>query len=228
MSFLSRLRTGPKPESLDPSAGSGAGTDAVEGLSAAEVERAQQLRDALDNDPNDAESFGELAEYVRRNAAATAKADPLTAAEAGDGARDARLAVWALAEELAGSPRAWFPLLELARLSLPDDTDGATRRLAAAVERENSGEALTSAIRLLRDAHRTDEAYNFGVAHWRPAEHGAAAGRELVLAALEALRPLDAKRLLADLDESGQTNPEAAAAAEELRTKVSEALNQDH
>ena len=44
--------------------------------------------------------------------------------------RAADLAVWALAEELAGHPRAWYPLIELARLSVHDDHEGALRRLA--------------------------------------------------------------------------------------------------
>lgn len=208
--------TDPRNEGADAEGG-------VEGLSDAEVGRAEELHSLLAEDPNDVDAFGELAELVRRNAFAVALADPLRAEDdAVDPQKDANLAVWALGEELAGQPKAWYPLLELARLSLPEDIEGAVRRLTSASERETSGRALTESVRILREAGRPVEAYNLGVAHWNPAEQAEGAGRELVLAALDAQRPLDAKRLLGDLEEAG--SEEAARTIEELRPRVEDAL----
>lgn len=215
MSFLSRLRTSVAGQT-PPGDASGTAGDAP-GLSEAEVTRAQELRVLLHENPNDADAFGELANYVRRNASAVALADPLTADsnEESDPARLENLAVWALAEELAGRPKAWYPLLELARLSLGGDPEAAVRRLTSAVERDHSGVALTEAVAILRDAGRPVEGYNLGIAHWNPAEQGVDTGRQLILAALEAERPADAKRTLRDLEEA--RGPEVAQIAEELR-----------
>ncbi|GIG27487.1 hypothetical protein [Cellulomonas marina] len=182
------------------------------------------LRSMLGDDPNDEKAFVALAEIVRRRAAeAVAHEDPLSghAEEAVTADRDAErqkaadLAVWSLGEELAGNPRAWYPLVEVARLSVRDDPEGAARRLSTAVERDHSGRALVAAVGLLRQAGRPVEALNLGVGHWRPKEHDPEVARELVLAALEADRPGEAKQHIAALD----LHPRQRAVAD-LRTEL--------
>jgi hypothetical protein len=152
----------------------------------------------LSENPNDPRAFSALAEIVRRRAAeAHSDADPLAASvDEETREREATLAVWALAEELAGHPRAWYPLVELARLSLDDDAEGAMRRLATAADRDPSGEGLASGLELLRGAGRPTEALGLGVGHWRPREHVVEVGRQVVLAALDADRPLEARTQL--------------------------------
>ncbi|QOR69205.1 hypothetical protein IM660_10775 [Ruania alkalisoli] len=160
------------------------------------------LRARLEEDPNDVEAFSTLAEIVRRRAAEVEHPDPLTADVAPvTSSREADTAHWALAEELAGRPRGWYPLIELARLSLEDDKEGAMRRLGAACERETSGLALIEGIKMLRAAHLPAEALGLGVGHWSPAEQSPEAGRQIVEAALEAARVTDARRHLRDLAE---------------------------
>ncbi len=106
------------------------------------------LRAMLSDDPNDERAFHALAEIVRRRAAESPHADDPLSAPSDDVAqqRAADLAVWSLAEELAGHPRGWRPLLELGRLSLADDPEGAVRRLATAAERDATGGALAEAL----------------------------------------------------------------------------------
>ncbi|QAY71425.1 hypothetical protein [Xylanimonas protaetiae] len=183
------------------------------------------LRAMLLDDPNDARAFDALAELVRRRAAEstnpedplTAPADEETAAEQRERAAD--LAVWALAEELAGHPRGWYPLLELGRLSLASDPEGAVRRLATAAERDPEGKALAAGLEILRDAGMPVEALGLGVGHWRVKEHHPSVGQHLVLAALEADRPLEAKQHLANLD----LHPDTAAVAQ-LRPPLEQAI----
>ncbi|MEV7972142.1 hypothetical protein [Cellulomonas sp. NPDC089187] len=178
------------------------------------------LRAALGDDPNDERAFAALAEIVRRHAVTSTDDDPLTAdaedtgPEGIDGGstpdailaaqaerqRAADLAVWALGEELSGNPRAWYPLVEVARLSVRDDLEGTLRRLTTAAERDPSGKALLAGLQLLREAGLPVEALNLGTGHWHPREHDPAVGRELVLAAVQADRPLDAKQHLASLE----------------------------
>ena len=127
--------------------------------------------------------------------------DPLAApSDESERQRAADLAVWALGEELAGNPRAWYPLIEVARLSVADDHEGTLRRLTTAVERDPSGKALVEALALLRGAGLPVDAIGLGVGHWRPREHDPAVARELVLASIEAGRPLEAKQHIAALD----------------------------
>lgn len=156
----------------------------------------------LSEDPNDAQAFRALAEMVRRRAAEGGPdGDPLTAPQDEmEKQRAADLAVWSLAEELAGHPRAWYPLIELARLSIRDDREGALRRLATAAERDPSGQALGEGLAMLRDAAMPVEALGLGVGHWRVKEQPVGIARQLVLAAIEADRPMDAKQYLAALD----------------------------
>jgi hypothetical protein len=156
-----------------------------------------RLRARLVSDPNDARSFGALAELVRRNAAETTDDSPLSApADPEERQRAADLAVWSLAEELAGNPKAWFPLIELARLSVEDDREGALRRLATAAERDPSGKALSEGLAVLREAGLPVEALGLGVGHWRVREQDPGVGRQLVLAALEAERTAEARHHL--------------------------------
>ena len=166
-----------------------------------DVPQEDALRSRLGDDPNDERAFAALAEIVRRHAVTGVDDDPLTA-EAADAERQraADLAVWSLGEELAGNPRAWYPLVEVARLSVRDDLEGTLRRLTTATERDPSGAALVAGLRLLREAGLPVEALGLGTGHWHPREHDPEVGRELVLAAVEAGRPLDAKQHLASLE----------------------------
>lgn len=153
------------------------------------------LRARLDADPNDSAAFAELADIVRWQAAEgheDAERRPRAVADA----------EWALAEELAHSSRAWFPLIELARLSLQEDLEGAHRRLTIAVEREPTGLALTAGLAMLRSEGMPEAALQLGVGHWRPREHLPSAGRELVQAAAEAGRIAEARRHLEALSEN--------------------------
>ncbi len=173
--------------------------------------REDAVRVKLSEDPNDPRAFRTLAEMVRRRAAEVGPdGDPLSAPQDEvEKQRAADLAVWALAEELAGHPRAWYPLIELARLSIHDDHEGALRRLGTAAERDPSGHALVEGLVVLRDAGLPVEALGLGVGHWRVKDQPVEVARQLVLAALEAERPLDAKQHLAALD----LHPDRAAAA---------------
>lgn len=156
--------------------------------------REQALRDRLHEDPNDEPAFVELVGIVRRRASENHAEDAPARAEDD--------AVWALAEEMAGSSRAWYPLLELGRLSLRDDHDGAMRRLSTAAERDPSGRALTEGIAVLREAGMPGDALGLGVGHWRPRDHRVDAGVQLVHAAVEAGRVGEARRHLQVLQDS--------------------------
>src|SRR3954454_22427995 len=143
-------------------------------------EEEARLWAVLREDPNDVQSFHALAEIVRRRAEEGHKGgDPRKAA--GD-------AVWALAEELAHSGKAWYPLIELGRLSVHDDREQALRRLATAADRDHTGQALAQGVQVLRDEGLPAEAIGLGIGHWRPREHQVEVGRQLVLAAIEARR----------------------------------------
>lgn len=163
------------------------------------------LRSQLSDDPNNEEAFRALAELVRRRASESyGDQDPLTApgAEqeiAAERQRAADLAVWSLAEELAGHPKAWYPLVALARLAMDDDEEGAVRRLGTAAERDPSGRALAAGIALLRERGRAAEALNLGVGHWHSRDHDPEVARQLVLAALESGRPMEARQYVGAL-----------------------------
>jgi hypothetical protein len=177
----------------------------------------------LSDDPNDARAFQALAEVVRRRAAEIGPdGDPLTAPQDDvERQRAADLAVWSLAEELAGHPRAWYPLLELARLSLHEDHEGAMRRLATATEREPTGLALIEGLVILREAGLPGDALNLGVGHWRVRDQLPDVARQLVLAAIEAGRPLEARHHLDALD----LHPDKAAVAR-LRPELEQLIAQ--
>ena len=142
------------------------------------VDAAQEalLWQRLHEDPNDVEAFPRLAEIVRRRAG--------EGHVGGDQQRAADDAVWALAEELAHNGKAWYPLIELARLSVHDDRDAALRRLATASDRDPSGRALATGLAMLRETQMPSDALGLGVAHWRPREHDLEAGRHLAALSL--------------------------------------------
>jgi hypothetical protein len=146
----------------------------------------EALRGLLQRDPNDARSFTRLVALLVRLNAERRRGDRLAVARPGDDAADET--AWALAAELARRPGAWYPLIELARLSLPQDSEAAVRRLTSATDRDPTGRALTRAVELLRSAGHPDEAFRIALARWRPAEHGPRPGRQLLLAGLEAGR----------------------------------------
>jgi len=170
------------------------------------------LRERLSQDPNDIEAFARLAEVVRRRAIEGHGADSVAELDRNRAADDA---VWALAEELAWSGRAWYPLVELARLSIEEDREAALKRLGTASERDPSGRALASGLHMLREAGHPADALSLGLGHWRPAEHDVEAGRELVEAAVEADRLADARRHLDAL----LAHPDQAR-VEELRPEL--------
>ncbi|WP_083372114.1 hypothetical protein [Paraoerskovia marina] len=156
------------------------------------------LRAMLADDPNDARAFQALAEIVRRRAAdAHVPDDPLAApVDEQEVQRAADLAVWSLAEELAGNPRGWYPLVELGRLSVDEDLDGALRRFATATDRDPTGQALAESVVGLRESGHAVDALGLGIGHWRTREHVPEVGRQLVLAALDADRVADARNHL--------------------------------
>jgi hypothetical protein len=66
--------------------------------------------------------------------------------------------VWALAEELAHNGRAWYLLIEWARLSIHNHRDAALRRLATASERDPSERAMATGLAMLREAQLPSDA----------------------------------------------------------------------
>lgn len=194
MGLLDRLRRGARraSSSASPLAPRKLSRRRFEGPESDDME--VELRARLHQDPNDKEAFAQLAEAVRRQAAEgheDAERRPRAVADA----------EWALAEELAHSAKAWYPLIELGRLSLRDDLEGAQRRLGIAVEREPSGRALAESLAMLRREGMPEVALSLGVGHWRPREHVASAGVEVVQAAADAGRVGEARRHLDALAE---------------------------
>ncbi|MDD9208137.1 hypothetical protein PU560_16935 [Georgenia sp. 10Sc9-8] len=221
MSFLSRLRA----LLSRPKTATRVGVRRPTSTDRADAPREDALRAVLVEDPNNREAFAALAEVVRRHASGVSPADPLTAEQLPPDARRASdVAVWALAEELAGNPRAWYPLVELARLSLSDDHEGAMRRLHGACEREHTGLALAEGVRVLREADLPGEGAGLGVSHWAPRDHVPEAGRQVVLAALEGDRPLEARRHLNELAEARENDPAVTPVLTELEARVAAAV----
>jgi len=147
-----------------------------------------ELRQRLAVDPNDTVAFDALADLIRRTS-------PHSPAGTGPHARDDN-AVRALAEELAHSSLAWYPLLELGRVLAPTEPEAAVRHLATAVEREPSGRALARAVAILREAGHPADALGLGLGHWRPHDQNLDAARELVEPAMACGRRADAVRWL--------------------------------
>ncbi len=180
-------------------------------VSAADDADEAALWATLREDPNDVAAFHRLATIVRQRAAERQTEDT-----EGDPQREADDAVWSLAEELAHSPRAWYPLVELGRLSLHDDREAALRRLGTAADRDPDGLGLATALGMLRDERMPGDAVNLGVGHWRPREHALSVGRHLVEASIEAGRIGDARRHLTAL----LTHPDTGQ-AEAIRDELS-------
>lgn len=188
------------------------------------AEEETALRARLQDDPNDLQAFARLAELIRHRTEGTEQQDPLIA-DSGGADLEARVqtAQWALAEELAGSPRAWYPLIELARLSLDDDHEAAMRRLGTACERDRSGRALEEGIKMLRSANLPAEALALGVGHWAPSDQSPEAGRQVVLAALDAHRATEAREHLTNLETYGAQQPGTPDVVAELEPFVAAA-----
>jgi hypothetical protein len=154
----------------------------------------EALRARLSEDPNDVAAFDALAELVRQRAVHDHEHGESHPVE--DPQREANDAVWALAEEIAQNGRAWYPLIELARLSIDDDREVALRRLSTAADRDPTGVALAQGLKMLRQTGHADDALGVGVGHWRPKEHDVEAGRQLIEASIEAGRLSEARRHL--------------------------------
>ncbi len=107
-------------------------------------------------------------------------------------------------------------MLELGRLSLADDPEGAVRRLATAAERDATGGALAEALAVLREADMPTEALGLGIGHWRAREHDPEVGRHLVLAALDAGRLPEARQHLSSLELHPGTEQLRAKLAREI------------
>lgn len=180
----------------------GKATGLSTGARSARTARAEeQLRQTLRQDPNDVVAFAQLAEVVRASASTGHQVD--------DPQRAADDAVWALAEELAHSPRAWYPLVEMARLSIEHDRESAMRRLGTAAERDPTGQALIMGIDMLRETGHLGDAINLGVGHWRTSEQVPEVARAMVEAALAAGRASEARRFVDAIRE----HPDQRAAA---------------
>lgn len=219
-----RLREMPQPERAEEVTGDderSLGRGGTRGQSGAdrlpqdEVATEDDLRRRLNENPNDQQVFDKLVALIRRRAIDDAKRTEaanyshdtpgLTAALDIDVRQIGRDSVWALAEELAGNQKAWYPLIELARLSVREDREGALRRLGIAAERDPRGEALAAGLKMLRQESMPGEALSLGTGHWRPKEHSLVVGREMVEAALASERYSEAQRFLDMLGESPDT-----------------------
>ncbi len=168
----------------------------------ADVVQEDALRAQLADDPNNQLAFNALLELVVRNCAdeGSENEDPLNALQdEANYAEKRTMSAWALAEEFSGHPRAWFPLTELARLSIDVDPDEAIRRLTAAIARDPHGEALAVAVKLLAENDRSHEAYNIAMGHWKSREHIPAAGVAVVRAALLSEKQTEAEAALTEL-----------------------------
>lgn len=160
------------------------------------------LRAVLSDDPNNVNAFKALVDVVTRNCAVETSdnEDPLNASSVdSEQAQIKRMSIWALAEEFSGHPRAWRPLLELARLSIEQEPEEAQRRVNAALARDTTGEALAEAIALYTRFDRAGDAYNFAIGHWKPREHVPQAGVALVRAAVLGEKHIEAETALAEL-----------------------------
>lgn len=185
----------------------------------------QELRSRLEEDPNDREALIGLAEILAAPQEEEI-ADPLTAAhEPISAAVNRQTALWALAEDYAGNPHAWVPLIELARILVSDDEEGAIKRLATACDRETTGKALANSVAMLRENGLTSQALSLGVAKWAPATQSFEAGTQLVRAAIEARDPGRARELVSRLGDAHPEEPEVAeleAAINDLEAALTE------
>lgn len=175
-----------------------------------EIERAVELRDELSTDPNNIAAFEELASIIKNAENLRTPADPLTgekvASETDTPATDPELVLWALSEEIGSDSRAWYPLVQLARLSGGEDSETARRYLETAADRDESGLALAEGVKLLRESGQHDAAIQLGLGRWQPEDHTASVGEELVNAALEANKYDEARGYINILKDAGATD----------------------
>lgn len=184
--------------------------DAAEPTEPTTEARESALRARLEADPNDRDALLGLAEILAAPEEEEL-ADPLTAAhEPASRAVTQQTALWALAEDYAGSPHAWVPLIELARILVSDDEEGAIKRLTTACDRETTGRALAQSVAMLRENGLTSQALSLGVAKWSPASQEFEAGTQLVRAALDARDPNRARELVSRLGDVHPEEPEVA------------------
>lgn len=172
-----------------------------------EIQRAVVLRDQLSSDPNDIAAFEELASIIKNARAERQPADPLTGdkvtTESSEPAADPELILYSLSEEIGSDSRAWYPLVQLARLSGADDNESARRYLETAADRDDSGLALAEGVKLLRETGLHEAAIQLGLGRWQPESQTPAVGEELVNAALEANKVDDARGYVMILKDSG-------------------------
>ncbi|QRV02814.1 hypothetical protein JTE88_03560 [Arcanobacterium phocisimile] len=165
------------------------------------VDRAGELRVALAADPNDREAFEELISIIWALGQSHPTVDPLTADEEPPHETPIKLVLWALSEDLASDSRAWYPLIQLARLSIKDDAEAAVHQIEVAAGREETGLALEQGISLLVAAGYPDTAMQIGMGRWNPQEHIVGVGVALTKAAIASGKLSDAQRFISYLDE---------------------------
>ncbi|USR80070.1 hypothetical protein [Arcanobacterium pinnipediorum] len=165
------------------------------------VDRAGELRIALAADPNDRAAFEELISIIWALGQSRPTVDPLTADEDEPHTSPIKLILWALSEDLASDSRAWYPLIQLARLSLDDDLEAAVHQIEVAAGREETGLALEQGISLLLDAGYPDTAMQIGMGRWNSQEHIAGVGIALTKAAIASGKLSDAQRFVSYLEE---------------------------
>lgn len=182
------------------------------------IARAVELREGLSDDPNDIASFEELAGIIRTLGAERPVADPLTAESANEEI-SADLILWSLAEDLASDSRAWYPQLQLAKLSVDNDIEAAVRHLENAADREEHGLALAAGIKILRDAGQADAAQQLGLGRWNVETNDIAVTEQLIGAALDAGKPNEAERYV---EFYGQSNNAANDDVIRLRALITE------
>lgn len=188
-------------------------------------EPADPLRDSGPDSVAVAEVAASPAEADSLSASAVSGSTPASAESKARPER-AELALWALAEEIGAQSRAWYPLIELARLAVVTDLDGAVRRIQTAIEREDSGEALARGVQVLREAGAPATGLAVGLGHWSPAQQIIAAGEQIVLAAHEAGRDAEAQRLLDRFNEA--CGDDCSALVRELRALLDRAGKDDN
>ena len=172
-----------------------------------QIQRAVELRDELSNDPNNIAAFEELASIIKNAENDRNPADPLTGekvtAETSEPTTDPELILYALSEEIGSDPRAWYPLVQLARLSGGNDAESARRFLETAADRDESGLALAEGVKLLRETGQHDAAIQLGLGRWQPQTQMPTVGEELVNAALEANKIDEARGYVNILKDEG-------------------------
>ena len=93
-------------------------------------------------------------------------------------------------------------------------TAPAGENVAGACEKDKTGQAVAKGVRMLREASLPSEALGLGVGHWDPKSHLPEAGRQVVLAALDAGLPEEARRHLTALENAPAAHAAAAKQAQ--------------